>query len=74
MSRDPNEPGLFDSDGIPTNPKSLHKYLYAGGDPVDAMDPTGRDETFESFLSDTIAINGRVIVATAKLGCQLSTA
>jgi RHS repeat-associated protein len=24
-------------------PRSLHKYLYAGGDPVNAVDPTGRD-------------------------------
>jgi hypothetical protein len=24
-------------------PKTLHKYLYAGGDPVNASDPTGRD-------------------------------
>jgi RHS repeat-associated protein len=35
MSRDPE-------DGIPTDPKSLHKYDYAGGDPVNLSDPTGR--------------------------------
>jgi RHS repeat-associated protein len=34
MSRDP-EDGKF------TDPKSLHKYLYAGGDPIDGFDPTG---------------------------------
>jgi hypothetical protein len=30
-------------DGIITDPATLHKYDYAGGDPVNAMDPTGRD-------------------------------
>jgi hypothetical protein len=29
-------------DGIVTDPKTLHKYVYAGGDPVNALDPTGR--------------------------------
>jgi RHS repeat-associated protein len=42
MSRDPNEPGLFGSNYYPVDPKSLHKYLYAGGDPIDAFDPSGR--------------------------------
>src|SRR5579863_9205385 len=37
MSRDPE-------DGKRTDPKTLHKYLYAGGDPVNAKDPTGRDD------------------------------
>ena len=27
---------------IQASPKTLHKYLYAGGDPVNAKDPTGR--------------------------------
>ena len=35
MSRDPNE-------GDITNPATLHAYLYAGGDPVNRIDPTGR--------------------------------
>jgi RHS repeat-associated protein len=34
MSRDPE-------DGKPIYPKTLHKYLYAGGDPVNGFDPTG---------------------------------
>jgi RHS repeat-associated protein len=29
-------------DGIPTDPKTLHKYIYAHGDPVNLSDPTGR--------------------------------
>ena len=42
MSRDPE-------DGTPYDPKSLHKYLYAGGDPVNATDPTGRDTIESTF-------------------------
>ena len=37
LSRDPE-------DGKPIDPKTLHKYLYAGGDPVNATDPSGRAE------------------------------
>ena len=40
MSRDPNAGKLKD-------PKSLHKYLYADGNPVDGMDPSGRDDEIE---------------------------
>ncbi len=36
LSRDPEN-------GRRSDPDSLHKYLYAGGDPVNASDPTGRD-------------------------------
>src|SRR5258708_2695562 len=35
MSRDPEV-------GEPTDPRTLHKYLYVGGDPVNLFDPTGR--------------------------------
>jgi RHS repeat-associated protein len=66
LSRDPE-------DGKPLDPKTLHKYLYAGGDPVNAMDPTGREETVETFLSATIQINGPIILAVAKFGCQVQT-
>jgi RHS repeat-associated protein len=41
MSRDPE-------DGKPGNPKSLHKYLYAAGDPVNKKDPRGR-EAYEEY-------------------------
>jgi RHS repeat-associated protein len=36
MSRDPY-------DGNQADPRSLHKYLYAGGDPVNFVDPLGRE-------------------------------
>lgn len=40
MSRDPNAGNI----AIPT---SLHKYLYADGDPVDGADPSGRADLLE---------------------------
>jgi RHS repeat-associated protein len=44
LSRDPEA-------GKPADPKTLHKYLYAGGDPVNRFDPRGR-ETVENGLLD----------------------
>jgi RHS repeat-associated protein len=35
LGRDPE-------DGINTDPKTLHKYIYAGGDPINFADPSGR--------------------------------
>jgi len=37
LSRDPEA-------GKPIDPKTLHKYLYAGGDPVNGRDPSGRED------------------------------
>jgi len=37
LSRDPEG-------GKPIDPKTLHKYLYADGEPVNGIDPTGRDD------------------------------
>jgi RHS repeat-associated protein len=45
VSRDPE-------DGVVTDPKTLHKYSYAGGDPVNAIDPTGRAEIAETIEID----------------------
>lgn len=56
MSRDPN-------DGHKWDPKSLHKYLYAEGDPVDAVDPNGRGAFFEFVLVTYFAAQ-RVLIAT----------
>jgi RHS repeat-associated protein len=44
LSRDPE-------DGTPYDPASLHKYLYARGDPVNASDPEGRAATIETVFS-----------------------
>ena len=43
LSRDP-------LDGNPTDPATLHKYLYANGDPVNGWDPTGRADLFQTVL------------------------
>jgi RHS repeat-associated protein len=50
MSRDPEESKIFDSNRKPVDPKMLHKYLYVGGDPINAKDPTGRDAIIEFAL------------------------
>ena len=46
MSRDPE-------DGNARIPASLHKYLYADGDPIDGVDPTGRTDFIESIFTKT---------------------
>jgi RHS repeat-associated protein len=54
VSRDPQEytplkwAGPLKSTGKPPiDPKKLHKYLYAGGDPVNLIDPRGREDAEE---------------------------
>jgi len=50
--------------GIITDPKTLHKYEYAGGDPVNAKDPTGRN---------TIAATG-IIIGTIAIPAETAEA
>ena len=67
LSRDPNEPQVRDEIGKPIDPKELHKYLYAGGDPVNHFDPTGRDFVEvgeEDSLSITFGHGARHLVGT----------
>ena len=40
LSRDP-------LDGLAKDPASLHKYLYANGDPINGIDPSGRADAYE---------------------------
>jgi RHS repeat-associated protein len=49
MSRDP-EAGHF------ILPMSLQKYLYAGGDPVNRIDPRGREAMFEYAIRSSAAV------------------
>jgi hypothetical protein len=64
MSRDPKEytPLKWTGDPLnstgnpPLDPKRLHKYLYAGGDPVNAIDPTGRDWEGFAILVEDVAV------------------
>jgi len=41
LSRDPEDGKILD-------PATLHKYLYANGDPVNGWDPMGREDMFET--------------------------
>ena len=68
LSRDPNDPMLRDSNGMPVDPRTLHKYLYAGGDPVNAKDPTGRSDVNDTAQVD-LALLGYIqkVAATATL-------
>jgi RHS repeat-associated protein len=72
LSRDPNDPSLFDSNGIPTDPKYLHKYLYANGDPVNAKDPTGRDAFEEGLIYGYVIVN--VVKDVIWTACAINTA
>jgi len=69
MSRDPE-------DGKPTAPPTLHRYLYASGDPVNGMDPTGRMDTAEVGQID-LGIAARNAAAVYAVGlavaCELNT-
>jgi RHS repeat-associated protein len=59
MSRD-------SEDGNPFDPKTLHKYLYAGGDPVNLKDPTGKD-----LVGDALArawSTARTIIEGTRIG------
>jgi RHS repeat-associated protein len=53
LSRDPEA-------GEPIAPKTLHKYLYAGGDPVNSSDPTGKDDLLE-YARQLLVINQQII-------------
>jgi len=59
-------------DGIAICPKTLHKYLYASGDPVNAMDPMGRETLIEYMLK--IAKPVAIIAGLAYLGRELAVA
>jgi RHS repeat-associated protein len=58
MSRDPYEPKLRGPDGTPIDLKKLHRYLYAGADPVNIIDPSGQ------LLSETVVKITASVVAT----------
>jgi RHS repeat-associated protein len=51
LSRDPE-------DGKALDPRSLHKYLYADGDPVNGMDPRGRGDLVEGVEIDFDLVEG----------------
>ena len=66
LSRDPE-------DGKPVDPQSLHKYLYAGGDPVNMVDPTGRVDTIETIFTTTV-ISSPLEIGAEEVGLALAKA
>src|ERR1700733_14086521 len=62
MSRDPNS-------GVPWIPPTLHRYLYAGGDPVNMLDPSGRE-----FVEVARILNSSFKAQTffSAIGCGIS--
>ena len=62
MSKDPEDATLAD-------PKTLHRYLYVNGDPVDLVDPTGRSSG-EATAPGRPAVGGAIgeyVVLTLKI-------
>jgi RHS repeat-associated protein len=57
LSRDPY-------DGDANIPATLHKYLYAGGDPINRLDPTGRDMFETGLILDEISAANTAAVAS----------
>jgi RHS repeat-associated protein len=71
LSRDP-------LDGKAKDPASLHKYLYASGDPVNAIDPTGRGDFMEyqmlTWRRETIAAKQFTILGAKVAACYIAIA
>jgi len=58
------------------NPPTLHKYLYADGDPVNGKDPAGRDDLAQTAEVDedlSVAENTEVKEVGEDVACQLET-
>jgi len=64
MSRDPE-------DGKAKIPATLHKYLYAGGDPVNLIDPMGREAMLETGSLDAI-IGPYIVTTIMKTGAAIA--
>jgi hypothetical protein len=68
MSRDPEA-------GKIKIPETLHKYLYAGGDPVNRFDPTGRTDLIEVDLDNAVVkFSDHGLAHLAKIGAPQSQA
>jgi RHS repeat-associated protein len=66
LSRDPE-------DGKAKIPSTLHKYLYANGDPVNGRDPRGRDSMLETGSLDAMIARTvpELLVFGGAVGCAL---
>ena len=70
MSRDPYEPKLRGPDGTPIDLRKLHRYLYAGADPINIIDPSGQMLT-ETVLKITAAIVATTLVVESIIATWL---
>lgn len=60
--------------GDTSNPTSLHRYLYASGDPVNRIDPTGRQDLEEYVdLLEAVQAEAEYVKAIAKCERELLT-
>ena len=66
LSRDPKEPKLRDANGKPIDPRKLHKYLYAGGDPVNRIDPRGKEDLIEWALENGLEADDLLAIGRAE--------
>ncbi|MGA9673273.1 MAG: RHS repeat-associated core domain-containing protein [Terracidiphilus sp.] len=64
LSRDPLE-------GKANDPKTLHKYLYAGGNPVNAIDPTGRGSLLQYAFGVSLPTSASFVVWVAGGACTV---
>jgi RHS repeat-associated protein len=63
--------------GVITDPATLHKYVYANGDPVNMVDPRGRDASVESALilgAISLSAVAALPPIAAEVNCILATA
>jgi len=71
MSRDP-------LDGKALDPASLHKYLYANGDPVDGVDHTGKGDLFEyqmlTWRRERAATKAMAAIGAKVAACYIAVA
>jgi RHS repeat-associated protein len=70
MSRDPEDYKLRDANGTPVDPKALHKYLYAGADPINWIDPRGRSN--EEVAQEVEEVKVAVAPEVRKAGLKLA--
>lgn len=73
MSRDPEDHKLRGPDGTPIDPKELHKYLYAGGDPLNRIDPSGRADTIETIFTISV-VSSPLEIGAEDVGLALTEA
>ena len=66
--------GMDPKGASPKRPVSLHRYLYAGNEPVDAVDPTGRDFDLGGIGAavDIVDIGATLADASTGLGNALT--